>query len=382
MFEVEASDFQRNSRRLFGHGFYSPKMQELRELFRNTKRAYLFRRGSGGAKAANKYATAKYVGTRGDDLKIVVAQNADDSARFDVLLYLDTVRVDSQTVLTAADLTDNDFVIWVKDATLELTAGLALSGGVAPVLTNGDYQNYLDLIEGYAFNAIGCPSDDPVVNGLFAAFTKRMRDEQGVKFQCVTYRCPADHEGVVNVSNSVTDAKPYSAVYWVTGMMAGTAVNQSALNKRYDGELSLDVGFTQRQLEAAIRNGEFVFHRVGTEIRVLADINSLVTTTAEKGDDFKQNQTIRVIDQIANDIAVLFSTKYLGSIPNDADGRVSLWSDIVSHHEELQTIRAIEEFSGEDVTVQQGDTKQAVVVTDAITVVNAMAQLYMTVTVA
>lgn len=93
-------------------------------------------------------------------------------------------------------------------------------------------------------------------------------------------------------------------------------------------------------------------------------------------------KNIRVIDQIGNDIAVLFNTKYLGIVPNDKPGRISLWSDIVKHHEQLQEVRAIEDFSGEDVTVEQGNTKKAVVVNDVITVINAMSKLYMTVTVA
>jgi hypothetical protein len=145
----------------------------------------------------------------------------------------------------------------------------------------------------------------------------------------------------------------------------------------------MNVNYTQTQLERAIQGGKFAFHRVGgSDIRVLADINSLVNVTLEKGEDFKQNQTIRVLDQIGGDIAVLFNTKYLGVVPNDNDGRISLWSDIVQHHEQLQTIRAIENFSGDDVTVEQGDTKRAVKVTDKVTPVNAMAQLYMTVYVA
>lgn len=94
------------------------------------------------------------------------------------------------------------------------------------------------------------------------------------------------------------------------------------------------------------------------------------------------SKTIRVIDQIANDIATLFNTKYLGVVSNDASGRISLWADIVKHHEQLQEIRAIENFSDKDVTVEQGDSKKAVVVSDLVTVVNAMAQLYMTVKVA
>ena len=112
---------------------------------------------------------------------------------------------------------------------------------------------------------------------------------------------------------------------------------------------------------------------------MLSDINSMVTTSDTKGDIFKENQTIRVCDQIANDIANIFNTRYLGVVPNDASGRISLWNDIVKHHERLQEIRAIENFSEEDVTVEQGSAKRAVVVYDKVTVVNAMAQLYMTV---
>ena len=108
----------------------------------------------------------------------------------------------------------------------------------------------------------------------------------------------------------------------------------------------------------------------------------MVTTSETMGDIFKDNQTVRVIDQIGNDIGVLFNTKYLGVVPNDAAGRTSLWSDIVKHHEQLQDIRAIENFSDADVKVDQGDTKKSVIVTDAVEVVNAMSKLYMICTVA
>ena len=63
-------------------------------------------------------------------------------------------------------------------------------------------------------------------------------------------------------------------------------------------------------------------------------------------------------------------------------GRLSLQNDIVKHHQQLQTIRAIENFEPDDVTVAKGDTKKAVVVESAVTVVNAMSQLYITTTIA
>ena len=87
------------------------------------------------------------------------------------------------------------------------------------------------------------------------------------------------------------------------------------------------------------------------------------------------------MDQIANDIAVMFNARYLGKVPNDASGRVSLWNDIVKHHQQLEDLRAIENFSADDVQVEQGDAKNSVAVQDAVTIVCAMAKLYMTVTV-
>jgi len=207
-----------------------------------------------------------------------------------------------------------------------------------------------------------------------------MRDDVGKKFQVVCFRKLADYEGTVSVKNTIVgETDDPALIPWATGVIAGTAVNKSATNMDYDGEYQIDTDYTQSELEAGILEGSFMFHLVDEKVVVLEDINTFISVTDEKSGDFSSNQTIRVLDQIANDIAVLFGKKYLGKVPNDASGRISLWNDIVKHHQELQNIRAIENFSSDNVTVAQGDTKKAVVVTDYVTPVNAMAQLYMTV---
>ena len=231
---------------------------------------------------------------------------------------------------------------------------------------------------------MGVVVTDETTKKLYVAFNKRLRDEMGIKFQLVLYNIAADFMGVISVKNKVTDegGSEASLVYWVTGAEAGCAVNKSCQNKKYDGSFSVNTDFTQNQLKQAVKNGEFVLHKVNSDVRVLEDINSMVTTTDTCGDVFKDNQTIRVIDQLGNDDAVLFNTKYLGVVPNNASGRTSLWSDLVKIRQELQTLGAIENFNDSDVTVAQGDTKKSVVSTSVIEVVNAMGKLYMTVTVA
>ena len=168
----------------------------------------------------------------------------------------------------------------------------------------------------------------------------------------------------------------------MTGAEGGCKVNATCQNKIYDGDYTLDAGYTQAELTKAIKSGELVFHQVNSDIRILADINTMVTTTDTSGDVFKDNQTVRVIDQLANDDAVLFNTRYLGIVPNDDAGRTSLKSDFIKIRRQLERIRAIENFNDTDVKVSMGDTKKSVVVEGSVTVTNAMSQLYMTTTIA
>lgn len=378
VFEVTKEDFQKNSLKIFGYAYTDDKLKGLRDLFMSIKILYAYRLTSGGVKASNTFATAKYCGIRGNDLKIVIQANVDVPADFDVKTVLGTTVVDEQTVSTAAELVTNDYVTFKSEATLVVTASTPLTGGTNGTVDGTSHQNFLDKIESYSYNALGVVTTDDTTKGLYMNFNKRVRDDVGQKFQAVLYNKAADYEGVVNVKNATTEDTA-ALVYWVTGIIAGCEVNKSNLNKKYDGEYTVEADYTQSQLEAAILAGEFTLHKVGSDIRVLSDINSLVTVSDTKGDIFKDNQTVRVMDQIANDIAVLFNTKYLSTVPNDAAGRISLWSDIVKHHEQLAEIRAIENFSDSDVVVDQGNTKKSVVVQDAVTVVNAMAQLYMTV---
>lgn len=378
VFEVSNEKFVNNSLKIFGYDYSHEKMKGLRDLFKNTKTLYAYRLNGKGTKATNTYAEAKYPGIRGNDLKIIISKNVDDETKFDVKTVLEFKEMDVQTVKNSSELVANDWVTF-KSAELQETASTPLASGTnGTEVTTSEYQAFLNAIESYSFNALGCPVEDAKINELFVTFTKRMRDEVGAKFQTVVYRKPADYEGVISVENEVTDdVNKASVVYWTTGAQAGCAVNKSLTNTAYDGEFKIKVDYTQSQLADALESGKFIFHNVTGEVRVLEDINTFTSVTDEKSIDFSNNQTIRVIDQIANDVAALFNTKYLGKIPNNASGRISLQSDVVAIHRALEDIQAIENFSADDIVVAQGDTKKSVVLTDKITVINAMSQLYM-----
>ena len=240
----------------------------------------------------------------------------------------------------------------------------------------------VNALEPYDFNILCAYTSASEDISTYISTIRTWREDVGKKCQVVVYnQSEVNYEGVINVVSTVSDegAPIHSLVAWVAGAEAGCAVNASCTNKIYDGEYTVVMNKTQYELEKSILDGELVFHNVYGDPRLLEDINSLTETTEDKGEDFKANQTIRVVDQIANDIAKLFNTKYLGKIPNNKSGRASLWGDIVAHHRQLEDLQAIEDFDSSLLTVEQGNNKKRVVVNDVVTPVNAMAQLYMTV---
>lgn len=383
VFKLTASDFLKNSLAILGYSYDAPEMLPFRELFCNATTLFCYRLGSNAKAATNVYGTAKYPGIRGNDIKIVITSNIDNKNAFDVCTYIGTSLVDTQTVTSAESLVDNDFVVFTKTATLEATAGTPMTGGVnCGDITGEMHQSFLDKIESYSYNVLCCSSADETVVKLYSAFNKRIRDTLGCNSQLVAWKADADYEGVIGVWNTAKHSKiatvdEHSVVYWSAGAQAGVAVNASLTNVKYNGELDINVDYTQEQLADAILAGKFMIHNVNGEVRVLEDINSLVTLTDEKGEVLQSNQTIRTCDGIANDTAVMFSEHYMGKVANDASGRASLWNDVVKIYRTYENIRAIENFDPEKVVVEIGGSKGAVSCSvNGLNIINAMSQLY------
>lgn len=377
---IEAEDFRTESMALFGYGYLDDRMKDMRELFAHAKKVKLYRLNGGEAAqatAGSLTVRAKYAGGRGNDICISIVENVDEAGYFDVETYLDTELLDSQTVRDAAELTANAYVTFSGEGALEAAAGLYLTGGTTAAATGSSYTNFLTAAEAEDFNALAYNGSDEVTKKLFVNFTKRMREEEGVKFVTVLYDHPeADHEGVISVGTAA------ELVYWTAGATAGAEVNESLTNAVYDGEYTVDAKRKKSEYIKGIQAGQFLFYEEEGSLRALRDINTFTSFETTKNSDFSANRVVRVLDSIANDVAGLFSRYYLGKQSNNANGRNLLKAEILAYHEHLQKIEAIENFTAEDITVEKGTEKQDVVVYETVQPVDAMEKLYMKVEVA
>lgn len=381
--EIDEESFQTECTKILGYSYTDDCMMPLREAFLGAKTIKLYRAG-GGKKASetnsNLTVTAIYEGERGNDIKVTISADP-DSDGFIVETYMDGSLKDSQCAEKISELKSNDFVTFSGEGDLSANAGILLSGGENGAFSGEAYSNFLSALETEEFTTVIYPGKDAVTKGLFAQFTKRLRDEEGYKVTCVLKDYAADSEGVINLCSDCGPVSGYdenSLIYWVGGMISGAQVNESLTNKAYDGELSIVSKYKKSQLEDAVDKGKFIFYSDRDKGRILKDINSFVSFSADKSKDFSSNQIVRVLDAAANDTARIFNEYYLGKCQNNATGRDIFKTELVSYHQKLMAIGAIENFVPEDITVTQGDEKGDVIVKEYITPAGAMETLYMT----
>ena len=383
---MDAGDFAKNALTVFGYDATSPELLLIREAFKRAKTLLIYRVNTGGTKATKTVggitATAKYPGTRGNDIKVAVLTNPDGG--FDVVTYLDGVEMDNQTVTAISGLAANDYVVFSGTGDISAAAAAALTGGTDGTASGTTYSAYLTAVEVENFNVIGYPGDDTNTKALFVSFVKRLREDEGKKIVCVLAEQAAGYEGVINVKNGGiledgTTLTAAQAVAGVTGASAAAEMNQSLTNTAYDGAVDAATKYTKSQYEAAVKAGEFVFYGENQKARVLTDINSLTTFTSAKTSDFTSNRLIRVLDSWANDVARIFGASYIGLITNNDTGRQLFKADLVSLALQYQQIEAISNFDSADITIEQGNGKRDVVVNCQLQPNDSMEKLYMTV---
>lgn len=346
--------------------------------------------GTNGAKAtasigSDLTVTAKYVGIRGNDISVMISASADVADAFEVDTIVDGSVVDSQTVAAASDLVANAWVEFSGEA-LTATAGTALTGGVNPTVAAADHSAFLTALEPYFCDIVVYDGTDATVAAAYAAFVKRMSERVGYKMQCVLAGTGNNSEWTIQIANGVTlsDGTALTAgqaAWWVGGAEAGARYNQSLTYAQYPGAMAANPKMSDAQLEAAVQAGQLAFTDTFGVVRIVTDINSLATYTVDKGEEYHKNRVMRVLDQFCNDVYRYFSLNFIGKVDNNDAGRSLLRGWIVGYLQEMQANNGIQNFTADDVTVEQGQTLDAVVINVVLQPVDSVEKIYMTVTV-
>lgn len=390
---LESSTYLQSSLAAIGFHATDPRVRHITAALSHASKVMIYRLGANGAAKATAAigsvtATAKYGGLRGNDLKITIQSNIDALGFFDVVTYLENEEVDSQTVEKGEDLVSNDFVDFSGSGVLVETAAIPLEGGTAGTGGVGEYTDALAAFEAEDFDILAIPTDESTIKALAAAYTKRLREDEGKKFQTVLYNYPgADYEGVLSLKNSVItsdglEVEPTSLLWEIAAMEAAANVNQSLTYATIPNAVDVKPKYTKTELIQAINNGEIVLTADNGQARIVQDINTLKTFTMDRGKQFSKNRIVRTLDSIANDLSRVFKENYLGKVSNDADGRNLFKAEAVSYLETLQAIGAIQNFDSQnDVEVLPGKDSDSILINLWIQTVDSVEKIYISVTV-
>lgn len=374
-----------------GYDINDPEMLLIREARKNAKVVKVWRLGTGGAKATGTVApltaTAQKVGTRGNQIKIVIKADVVDPSKKIVTTLVNDVPMDEQVGVNVPDLQANAWVTWSGTGAIAVTAGLTLTGGTNPTVANSHYTDFLTACETQYYETIAYPTTDNTLKSSLVTFVKRMRDEEGKKIQGVLSDYPGDFEGIINVNSGIklldgTTLTKDQTVAWVAGATAGATITESLTYKAYDGAEDVIPRLTNTEFISAIKAGQFVFQLDEEgKVKVEADINSLTSLTKDKNQRFQKNRVIRVLDAINNDLQRQFASSYVGKIDNEDDGQNLLEEAIRMYMQTLSDAKAIKNYiPAEDVLIDrvksQGD---AVYATIGAQPVDSMEKFYFTV---
>lgn len=193
-------------------------------------------------------------------------------------------------------------------------------------------ETYLETIK---FDYVAVPGIASGETTAFASWVKGCRDNKGLKFKAVLPDCASDHEGIINFATDgiIVGATTYTAAQYcsrIAGMLAGTPLYMSATFAPLP-EVDDVPHHTKSELDTLINTGKLVLFNDGEKCKIARAVNSLVTTTSDKGADFQKIKIVDILDQIFMDITKTANDSYIGKYANNYDNKILLIAAINSY---------------------------------------------------
>lgn len=411
-----------NFKALLGHDINDPELQTLHEVLKVANTVLLLNNNDGQTASVNDAQlpwefTAMYPGTKGNELHVSVKK---EDSKVTVTTLFGAKVVDQQIidVTKPGNLFDNEYIKIklngdlapqpssqleddesdsdatnntpaIRSSKLEsLTSDVTvdLTGGTTVPLQMADLLNDALETEDYdVATTAGFPIDSPLHKQLVDEI-KHLRDDNDIKVRGVVpvTADKVNYEGISTVANGVvlgdgTELDATVAAGYFAGASSSADASKSLTYVEYPDAISAYPKFSNDKTIDALEKGQIVFTTKRNETVVIEqDINSLTKVTADKPVFFSKNRVVRTMDTVATRIKRTFEDMFLGKITNSAAGRDLFKANIVSYLQGLSDAGVINGFNEDDITVEEGNDRDAIVVNLAITPLDSMEKLYMT----
>jgi hypothetical protein len=208
-----------------------------------------------------------------------------------------------------------------------------------------DYSTALTSLGNKKWNYLAIPD---IITGEVAAIStwiKAKRDTYHKTYKAVLPNSVSDHEGIINftMAGIVVGAATCTAAQYcgrIAGILAGLSLSRSATYY----ELAEVDDFTETiDPNTDIDAGKLIFvKKADGTARIGRGVNSLTTTTATKGADFKKIKIIEGVDMVRDDIQNTFNDSYVGKVINSYDNKVLFLAAVNAYFKSLEKIDVLD----------------------------------------
>lgn len=371
--------------------FTDDEALNLRLLLQSCSKAIIYRLNAISAVKATKTVagltvTAAQGGTFGNKIKFTVKVGTDE---IEVKTYANGILKDTQKAADVSGLVDNGWV------TFESASGDLATIDTPTALTGGtdgseptDIGDALAALEEYNFNILAVTQTGTTTKAQAVQWVENLRSDKGVKVQCVVSEYSGDSEAVISTWQGYkledgTNISKAQTVLTIAGLEAGATLTESLTGTVIPGAVAVnDAPKTHDDIVDALNAGKLILsRRKDGAIVIEKDQNTLHTFTPTKSYIFSKNRPTRVLDQIGNDVPLLFNKSYLGKVSNNEEGRNIFKNDLAGYFRDLEKMGAIQNFRVDDLVITPGSDSDSVVVEVYVQPVDSMEKLYMKVNV-
>ncbi|MCI1958594.1 MAG: phage tail sheath subtilisin-like domain-containing protein [Clostridia bacterium] len=181
---------------------------------------------------------------------------------------------------------------------------------------------------------------------------KSQRQNSYKKYKAVLPDTAADSEAIVNFSSTgmTEGTKTFTAAEFasrIAGIIIGTPMKMSSTYAPLSELTDID-RLSRSEQDDAIKNGKYILWHNGKEVLTGRAVNSLVTTTEDKGAAFQKIKIVEIIDMIKSDLRTTIEESYIGKYANNYDNKCTLVTAIDGYLSKL----AAKEYIETDYTVE------------------------------
>lgn len=180
-----------------------------------------------------------------------------------------------------------------------------------------------------------------------------------------------DSEGIINFTTAELQEndKTYTTEQYcsrIAGIIAGTPLNMSCTYASMT-ELTDCTRLARAEEDKAVESGELIAWFDGEKVKLGRGVNSLTTTTGDKGEQFKKIKIVDAMDMISSDIKTTIQDNYIGKYANTYDNKCLLISAIGNYLDSLIKEEVLSEASiGIDIEANRAFLKEKGINTDSM----------------